>query len=170
MKKRILIFVGSIVILLVGAITYVKLNPPLDILGVSANAEQARNSFHSEGDSFVIVANPENNGIGDIRLKQVLLNSGEVPKQTELGVGRSHHMVMVTHALKNVDKDEYISFHEIGDYPISPLTAIEEEGADTEAIKQYGIAVSHDEEIKNLIIKYSYFGIPFEKEVDLRDE
>jgi hypothetical protein len=116
----------------------------------------------------VLVANPENNGFGKIRLKEVLINSNEEPNRVELGVGRSNHMVMVTHAVGNMG--EGISFHEIGEYPIKPLSMVRSEEVDSDTIKHYGIAVSHDEKINNLVVKYSYLGIPFEKKLDLRED
>jgi hypothetical protein len=168
MNKKVQIFIGIIVILLVGSLLYLKINPPLDILGVSANAKQAGNDTNIEENQFVIVANPENKGFSNIRLKEVIVNSNEKPNRIELGVGRSNYMVMVTHALGNMG--EGISFHEKGEYPIKPLSTVQSEEVVSDTIKHYGIAVFHDEKINNLVVKYSYLGIPFEKELDLRED
>jgi len=165
-NKKVTIFIGSIVVLLIGTFLYMKMNPPLDIRGISANAEQAGNRSSDEGNSFVIVANPENNGLANIRIKDILINSNEKPNRVELGVGRSNHMVMVIHALGNIDEGD-ISFHEIDEYPIKPLSTLQSEEMDSNTIKRYGIAVSHDEKINNLVVKYRYLGIPLEKRVKI---
>ncbi len=170
MFKKSRIFIVVIVMLLVGILLYFKINPPLDIRGIGSNAEQAGNVTSDKGNPFVIVAQPENNGFVNIRLKEVLINSNEKPIKAELGVGRSNHMVMVTQALGNIEEDEEISFHEISEYPIRPLTKVQNEQVDSDTIKHYGIAVFHYEKINNLIIKYSYLGIPFEKEIDISED
>lgn len=170
MNKKVGILIGGIVILLVSTLLYLKVNAPLDIRGIGSNVEQAGNNTNGKGNSFVIVVNPENNGFGKIRLKEVLINSNEKPDKVELGVGRSNYMVMVTHALGNIDEHEDISFHEIGKHPIKPVSAVQSEEMDSDTIKQYGIAVTHDERINNLVVKYCYLGIPFELKLDLKEE
>ena len=159
-NKKVGILLGSIVIVLVCTILYVKVNPPLYIRGVSSNAVQAGSIQNDKGDPFVIVANAENHGLGEIRVKQVLINGNEKPDKVELGVGRSNHLVMVKQALGNIDEDEEISFHGIHEYPIKPV--VQSDVIDSDTIKHYGIAVSHNEKINNLVITYSYFGIPLE--------
>ncbi|WP_456279104.1 hypothetical protein [Bacillus sp. AK128] len=167
MLKKMGIFIAVIVIILVGMLLYLKINPPLEIRGLGGNAEQAENNPSEKGNPFVIVAQPENKGFVNIRLKEVLINSNEKPIKAELGVGRSNHMVMVTQALGNIGEDEAISFHQISEYPIRPLNKVQNNQVNSNTIKHYGISVFHDKKINNLIIKYIYFGIPFEKEIDL---
>ncbi|KGX87671.1 hypothetical protein [Pontibacillus marinus] len=170
MLKKMGIFIVVIMILVVGVLVYLKINPPLDIRGLGSNAEQSGNITSYKGNPFVIVAQPENNGFVNIRLKEVLVNSYKEPLKAELGVGRSNHMIMVKQALGNIGEDEKISFNEISEYPISPLTKVQNEQVDSDTIKHYGIAVFHDKKINNLIIKYSYFGIPFENEIELNED
>lgn len=166
MNKKVQILIGVIVILLVGSLMYFKTNPPLDIRGYSANAKQAGSFTNIEENQFVIVANPENKAFANIILKEILVNSNKKPNRVELGVSRSNYMVMVSEVLG--DTNEGISFHELGEYPIKPISIVESEEIDSDAIKNYGIAVFNDEKINSLIIKYSFLGIPFEKELDLK--
>ena len=168
MNKKVGILLGGIVIVFVCTILYVKANPPLYIRGVSSNAVQAGSIPNDKEDLYVIVANAENIGIGKIRLKEVLINADEKPEKVELGVGRSNQLVMVTQALGNIDKDEEISFHRISEFPIKPVVLSDE--IDSETIRHYGIAISHNDKINKLVINYSYFGIPLELKVDLHEE
>jgi hypothetical protein len=159
------VFILIIAILLVGSLLYLKINPPLDIRGVSANAKQVGNNTNIEENQFVIVANPENKGFANIRIKDVFVNSSEKPNRLELGIGRSNYMVLVSEVFG--DSNEGISFHKIDEYPIKPLATTQSEEVDSNTIKHYGIVVFHDEKINNLTVKYSFLGIPFEKELDL---
>ncbi len=161
------VFIVVVAVVLVGILLYLKINPPLDIRGIVSNGEQAGNVTNDTGNPFVIVAQPKNNGFVNVRLKEVLINANEKPLKAELGVGRSNHMVMVKQALGSIDEEEKISFHDISKYPIRPLTRVQNERIDSDTMKHFGIAVFHDEKIHHLIIKYSYFGIPFKEEIDL---
>ena len=167
-NKKVGILLGGVGIFLVCTLLYVKVNPPLFIRGVSSNAVQADNMANDKGEPFVIVANAENNGLGDIRLKEVLINANEKPDRVELGVGRSNHLVMVKQARGDIDEDEKISFHRIHEFPIKPV--VQSEDIDSDTIKHYGIAVSHNGKINSLVINYSYFGIPLELKLDLNEE
>lgn len=165
LKRKMQVFTGIIVILLVGLLLYLKINPPLNIRGVSANPKQVGSNTNIEENQFIIVANPENKGFANIRIKDVIVNSNEKPNRLELGIGRSNYMVLVSEVFG--DTNEGISFHKIDEYPIKPLVKTQSEEADSNTIKHYGIAVFHDEKIDNLIVKYSFLGIPFEKELEL---
>ena len=165
MKKKMQILIGIFLILLVGLILYFKINAPLEIRGISANAQQAENITNNDENQFVIVANPENKGFANLILKEVLVNSNEKPNRVEIGVSRSNYMVMVSEVVG--DTSEGISFYKIDKFPIKPLSSVQNEELNSDTIKHYGIAVFNDEKINSLIIKYSFLGIPFEKEVDL---
>ncbi|RWZ54679.1 hypothetical protein EQV77_13590 [Halobacillus fulvus] len=62
------------------------------------------------------------------------------------------------------DPSPGISFHPIEEYNVQPPPEDEYSG-ELDTIRHYGIVVDHEEEIRKLTVKYTYFGLPFEKEI-----
>lgn len=159
MKNKILIPVVLIIILFTGFLVFLVMNPPLYIRGHGTTVEPIPDK---EENLYVVAGvNPENHGFANIKLKEVLVNDSYKPVKVELGLSRSNTMVMIAEAVGET-RDGF-SFHNIEDYPIKTPPKQEYEEGVFDTIREYGIIVYHDEEIMNVLIKYSYLGIPFKQ-------
>jgi hypothetical protein len=158
--KKTSFIIGFVSVFLVLSIfIYIKVNPPLSANGVS--------SFSDNGMKRVVEI--ENSGFANINIESVLVN-GKKAQTVELGVSRTNHLVIGG----GIEEDRYISFHNINDLEVQPVLPIEEliklnEKGDTQIIKHYGLRVIGFEVPEKIMIKYTYLGIPFTLEVDVKE-
>jgi hypothetical protein len=75
-----------------------------------------------------------------------------------------------------LDEDQ-ITFHNINEFSVKPrltpeeITRIkEEEKGDKQTIIHYGLRITGNEPPEKITIKYTYLGIPFSIEVDVKEE
>ncbi|WLD94490.1 hypothetical protein [Alkalihalobacillus sp. AL-G] len=152
MKNKTVIIITFIVIVVLGFTMFLKMNPPLHSSGQSLNKEL---------NPFTFVAEIDNKGFADIKLKEILVNSNENAYKVELGISRSNGLITISEVR---DTSEGISFHEISDYPIKTPPESKYVG-DFDTIRHYAIVVYYNEGVKDITVKYSYLGIPFEKKI-----
>ena len=130
MRKRSIQFgIILLILILIGLVMFVKSNPPLVSSGLTSNPN----------DKTFGIIEVQNIGFIDIGLKQVLVNEIEEPKQVELGVSRSNHLVLGG----ELDSDPNITFHAINEHKIHPALPPTEQkkiddNIDRETIRNYG--------------------------------
>lgn len=158
--KKIILLIGIISILFVVSFIYLKSNPPLTVTG---------KTYYTYEETKRIVS-IENNGFTDIKLKNVLVN-GKKAKNVELGVSRTLQMVGGT-----IRDGEQITFHNINEFAVKPrlqdeeiTRIIEDEKGDRQTIIHYGVRVTGNEPPEKITIKYTYLGIPYSLEVDVKE-
>lgn len=153
MNKRIVfISLCSILGILAFFIGYLLFNPPLYSNGYSTIT-------NTNGINYIIEV--KNNGIKDIKIKNVYVNDKELPHEYYLAISKTHGLI-VSDMLVN----PHITFHPIHDYAIQPALSFEEQAElsrkqDFNHPRFYGVLVRHDNEVRNITIKYTYFLIPF---------
>lgn len=105
-----------------------------------------------------------NKGVSDIYLQDIKIND-KLPLKTQLVISYTAQLVA-----GGIDDKPLARFLEINEEPIHPeLTPQEKQEAfktKTTAI-HYGIRINSEEDITTIKIKYRYFGIPFEREINL---
>ncbi len=129
---------------------YIKMNPPLSAPGITYDIR----------DETKRVIQIVNDGFANCNLKSVLVN-GNAAQQVELGVSRTNHMVLGA----GVEEDPNITFHDIQEFQVQPKGL-----ADKHVIKHYGLRVFGKENPEYIKIKYTYLGIPYTLEVDVKRE
>lgn len=159
--KKLFLVIGVISFLFLVGFIYLKANPPLAVPGIT---------FYTYEETKRIVS-IENNGFTSIKLKNVLVN-GKKAKNVELGVSRTLQMVSGT-----IRDGEQITFHNINEFDVKPrlrdeeiTRIIEEEKGDRQTIIHYGLRVTGNEPPEKITIKYTYLGIPYSIEVDVKEE
>lgn len=151
--------IGAAAVLLACLVLYLKLNPPLVSEGYGWSTAQPG----------LVTVELKNDGIHKVKLTDVLVNGGETPHKVELGVSRSNALVGLF-AVK--DEIKGISFHPIDEYDIEPSLSREEviqldELDNRSTIRHYGLALDHCKKIDVVLVKYTYFGFPFTKEIEI---
>ncbi|NQD64661.1 hypothetical protein HP456_01820 [Bacillus haikouensis] len=151
--------IGGTAVLLACLVLYLKLNPPLESEGFG----------WSEHDPGTVTVELQNEGIHKLKLTEVMVNGGERPSRTELGVSRTNALIGMFALEKEI---EGISFHDIHEYDIemmySRVEAIQlDEQDNRSAIRHYGLALEHCKKIDSVIVKYTYFGFPFTKIIEI---
>ena len=159
LKKTSLIIGFLSVFLVLSIFMYITVNPPLSANGVSSFSD----------DKMKIVVEIVNSGFSNIKIKSVLVN-GNNAQNIELGVSRTNHLVIGG----GLEEDRYITFHNINELEVQPELPIEElkrlnEKRDTQIIKHHGLRVIGKEIPEKIMIKYTYLGIPFSLEVDVKE-
>jgi hypothetical protein len=150
---------GGTAVLLACLVLYLKLNPPLASAGFGWSA-------HDPG---IVTVELQNEGIHKLKLTEVMVNGGERPSKVELGVSRTNAVIGMFALEREI---EGISFHDIHEYDIETMYSrvetiqLEEQG-NRSTIRHYGLALEHCKKIDSVIVKYTYFGFPFTKVIEI---
>ncbi|WHZ57373.1 hypothetical protein [Metabacillus hrfriensis] len=160
MKKLILIFVLSIIIVFFGLFSFFKINPPL-----------VSGTVGSTMDNKAVVVAIGNKGFGKLKINEVLVNNYNKPLKQKIQVTNPLKGFVISNTF---DEEEYgISNIEAIDIEsdTSPITKLEKmnNGKATINDKSYGISVVHNEPIEKVNISYSYFGLKFEETVSINN-
>jgi hypothetical protein len=158
-NKMVRWIIGASAFILACLVLYLKLNPPLTSEGYGWSVEKPG----------IVTVELQNEGFHGVKLTEILVNGGEVPDKVELGVSRSN-AVIGQFAVE--DEIEGISFHNIHEYDIEPKLSREEviqlEELDIRStIRHYGLALEHCKKIDSVSVKYTYFGFPFTREIEI---
>lgn len=160
MKKLILIFVLSLIIVFFGLFSFFNINPPLVSVTVG-----------STKDNKAVVVAIGNKGFGKLKIHEVLVNNNNKPLKQKIQVTNPLKGFVISDTF---DEEEYgISNIEAIDIEsdTSPITQLEKmnNGAATINDKSYGISVVHNEPIEKVNISYSYFGLKFNDTVSINN-
>jgi len=161
LKRKLFISVSILTLIIVCTFIFFRFNPPLEI-----------GTFASSGDHKSVVVGVGNQGFQKVRIVEVLVNNNDIPVETKIQVGNALQGFVITDDYKNEEAEEY-RFMNVNDVTIkagtSPSSNFEklDDGTATKKDEIYGVSVCHDKEIDLVMIKYSYFGIPFSETVVL---
>lgn len=146
----------SSLLVIVCIFVLLKIYPPLSSWGFTSFADQETKK----------VVEIVNSGYVPIKIKRVLVNENEA-KEVELGVSTSNHMVLGA----GIDEEPTITFHNILQVKVQPKPSQEElnDLTITDIARHYGLRVTGNEIPEIITIQYSYFGIPFELDIDVQD-
>lgn len=156
LKKSILKFsLISSLLVVVCIFVFLKINPPLSSSGYTSFANQEKKN----------IVEIVNSGYVHIKMNKVLVNGNEA-KQVELGVSTSNHLVLGA----GIDDEPTISFHEIHQINVQPKPDPEQlyDLSITDIPRHYGLRVTGHEVPEIITIQYSYFGIPFDLDIDVK--
>lgn len=164
LNKKVLIY-GLVLVLLAalvgGTYLYLKVNPPLEV-GTLVSGEDNKSAIVGVG----------NAGLGEIKILDVAVNNHEVPSETKIQMSNTILGFIITDDFQSPEAQQY-GFEDIDETIIkkgtSPTSTFEkhDNGTASEDDEIYGISVIHDEEIRTVHIKYSYFGITLFEEVEM---
>ncbi|WP_203287714.1 hypothetical protein [Metabacillus sp. cB07] len=160
MKKFILIIALSIIIVLAGLYSFLKINSPL-----------VSGTVGSTQDNKAVVVAIGNKGFGNLKINEVLVNNYNEPMKLKIQVTNPLKGFVIS---KTFDEKEFgISNIDTIDIEsdTSPITQLERMNDGTATIndKSYGISVVHNEPIERLHITYSHFGLKFEETVSVNN-
>ncbi|MGE7625532.1 hypothetical protein ACQKMD_21885 [Viridibacillus sp. NPDC096237] len=158
MKKKHWVTVLILALAFGGVYFFVLFNPPLEIgtLGTAVGKKS-------------VVIGIGNKGFCEVKIVEVSVNN-EKPSNTKVQVSNALQGFIITDDYNNNESKKY-GFKNIEDVSIkadtSPAATYKklDEGTASKKDEIYGISVFHNEAINQIIIKYSYFGIPFNKTV-----
>lgn len=159
MKKKHLVTVLILVLIFGGVYSFVLFNPPLEIgtLGTAV------------GNKSVVIG-IGNKGFREVKILEVSVNNNEKPSKTKVQVSNALQGFIITDDNNNNESKKY-GFKNLEDVSIkadtSPAATYKklDDGTASKKDEIYGISVFHSKAINQVIIKYSYFGIPFNKTV-----
>ncbi len=110
-----------------------------------------------------------NKGFASVKIRSVLVNAEETPERVDFGSSNSLRLVLG----EELDKNPSITFHKIDDYKINPeysskeLKDIINKNDRTKSLA-YGLRIYYGKPIEKIIIKYTYLGIPFTYEIEVK--
>jgi len=151
-----------LLLIIVGAYFSLKFNPPL-VIGTLASSE----------DNKSVVIGIGNNGFREVKILDVSVNDNDKPLETRLQVSNALQGFILTDDYNSEEAAGY-GFTNIDEVAIktgtSPSSNYEklDDGTASKDDKIYGVSVIHNEEINNVHIKYSHFGMTFNDTVYLK--
>lgn len=136
-------FTGMVILVIIifGVYFLLKFNPPLEIDTIASNE-----------DNKSVVVGIDNNGFRDVKILDVSVNNNEKPIETKLQVSNSLQGFVLTDDFQSEEAKAY-GFTNIEDVVIKAGTSKDDE--------IYGVSVIYNEEINNVYIEYSHFGMTF---------
>lgn len=137
-----------LVIIIGGVYFLLKFNPPLEI-GTIASSE----------DNKSVVIGINNNGFCDVKILDVSVNNNEKSLETKLQVSNALQGFILTDDFKSEEAKAY-GFTNIKEVVIKAGTSSNEETSSKDD-EIYGVSVIYKEEINNVYIEYSHFGMTF---------
>ena len=159
MKK---IIVGLMIVVIIGIIVWLRLNPPLDGSG-----------FYRNPDSTTIVIGLGNKGFGDIQVTEVLVNNGVTPADVKMQIVHPDKGSIVVNDVLSSEEAAYNLFS-LKDSKIKKGTIVQEiwerQGKDQlkEEDKIYGLTIVNNEPIYNVEVHYSYLKMPYKIEMSTK--
>ena len=153
-----------ILVIIIGGVYFLlRFNPPLEIGTVAS----------SEGNKSVVIG-IGNNGFREVKILDVSVNNSENPLETRLQVSNALQGFIITEDYNSEEVKKY-GFNNVDEVAIKTGTSPSsnyEKLDDKTASKDdeiYGISVIHNEEINNVHIEYSHFGMTFNDTVYLNN-
>lgn len=143
-------FTGMVILVIIifGVYFLLKFNPPLKIDTIASNE-----------DNKSVVVGIDNNGFRDVKILDVSVNNNEKPIETKLQVSNSLQGFVLTDDFQSEEAKAY-GFTNIEDVVIKAGTSKDDETVSKDD-EIYGVSVIYNEEINNVYIEYSHFGMTF---------
>lgn len=142
--------------------SYIILNPPL-----------AQGAVYFTPDEKTVLLSIGNRAFGEITIKDVAVNGDEKPLHTVMQLSNALNGFILVPGFEqkgNSAISELMSINEVAIPPRSdPKETYEkmDKGLATAEDKIFGVGAVHEQEIREITIRYNYLGLPFRKTVNL---
>lgn len=159
MKK---IIMGLIIVIFIGIIFWIRINPPLEYGTIASNREYT---------SVVIALG--NKSFNDIQVTEVYVNNDETPSEVKMQIGHPDKGFILTDDLSSSEAASY-KFFSLMDIKIKKRTIIGEiyERQDKKQVKEddriYGLTILNEQPISKVTIQYRYLGMSYKTEVNVK--
>ncbi|WOV83856.1 hypothetical protein PGH26_13380 [Sporosarcina jeotgali] len=161
MSKKLWIPIVSVLVLIAGIYTFLKLYPPLETGTIASNLDQT-----------LYLVGVGNRGLGTIQLVNVTVNVEETPTEAKVQTCDALTGFTLTDDYRTEELNG-CGVRDLKDVVIKKGTspaktfAKHDEGTVTKEDLIYGVTVKNDLPIQTVNIEYRYFGIPLRKVVEL---
>ncbi|MFJ7737260.1 hypothetical protein ACIQ2D_13100 [Lysinibacillus sp. NPDC097287] len=159
MKK---IIVGLILVLFIGVIFCLRVNPPLEYGTIASNSEYTS-----------VIIGLGNTGFNDIQVTEVYVNNDKTPSEVKMQIVHPDEAFIVTDDFSSSEVASY-KFFSLMDTKIKKGTIIGEvyERQDKKQVKEddriYGLTILNEQPIYKATIQYRYLGMPYKIEVNVK--
>lgn len=159
MKK---VIVGLIIVLFIGIILWLRLNPPLEYGTIADNSENTS-----------VVIGLGNRGFNDIQITKVSINNGETPTEVKIQMDHPNKGFVITDDFSSPEVASY-NFFSLTDLKIKKGTIIGEiyERQDKKQVREddriYGLTILNEQPIHKATIQYQYLGMPYTLELNVK--
>lgn len=160
MKKKII--VGLVIVVLIGIIVWLRLNPPLEKSTLGKNHEST---------SIVIALG--NKGFTDIQVTEVSVNNGETPFEVKMQINHPDKGFILVDDFSSSEAAAF-NFYSLEDVKIKKGTIISEiyDRQDKKQAKEddriYGLTILNEQPIYKFELQYRYLGMPYKIEMSLK--
>lgn len=154
--------VGLIIVVFIGIIVWLRLNPPLEKSTLGRNYEST---------SVVIALG--NKGFKDIQVTEVFVNNGETPSAVKMQINHPDKGFIIVDDFSSSEAVAF-NFFSLTDVKIKKGTIIGEiyERQDKKQVKEddriYGLTILNEKPIYKVELHYSYLGMPYKIEISLK--
>ncbi|MGE8205895.1 hypothetical protein ACQKP0_15175 [Heyndrickxia sp. NPDC080065] len=163
--KKIVIAAVLILIILCGVFAYLKNSDPLDVGAI------ATSTFDNKHILLVEVGNKSN--FSKIHIEEVLINNRVKPSNLKLQISTPLKGFTISDSNEGNEEKGYI-FKDLQNVSLLPNTTTQKQlekannGTATDNDKIYAISISDKDKIQEVLIKYRYFGLSYEKVVPIK--
>jgi len=156
------IIVGLFIVIFIGIIFWLKVNPPLESGTIASNGEYTS-----------VVVGLGNKGFGDIQISKVHINKGGRPIKVKMQINHPNKGFVITDELSSSEAAAY-NFVSLTEAKIAKRTIIDEmyEKQDKKQVKEddkiYGLTIFNEQPIYKVEIHYRYLGLSYQTEISLK--
>lgn len=156
------IIVGLIIVLFIGIIFWIKVNPPLQSGTIANNREYTS-----------VIVELGNKGFSDVQITSVYINNGETPTEVKMQMNHPDKGFIITDDFSSSEAAAY-NFVSLTDARIAKRTIIDEiyEKQDQKQVKKddkiYGLTILNEQPIYKVDIHYRYLGLSYQTEISLK--
>lgn len=142
-----------------GIFSYLKISPPLVAIP----------SAYETGKMVLLIEVGNKNSFGRIEIKDVLMNNNIIPSKVRVQVSNHTKGFIISDNFNSGEARKY-TFQDLKNVKLEPNTDPQEQlkKVNDGTIRDdeiYAITIAHQSSIENLIIKYQYLGVSYEKVV-----
>ncbi len=156
------IIVGLIIVIFIGIIFWIKVNPPLESGTIASNSEYTS-----------VIVGLGNKGFSDIQITKVYINNGETPTKVKMQINHPDKGFVVTNDFSSSEATAY-NFVSLTDAKVAKRTIISDmyEKQDKKQVKEddkiYGLTILNERPIYKAEIHYRYLGLSYQTEISLK--
>ena len=146
MLKRIGVLLGILLVIIGIGFVVLKMNPPLTAHGIT----------YYSGDQLGRSVEIKNNGVRNITIKQLIVDE-KIENHAQLGSSTNGRLILGA----NLEEDPQVKFTSLVESIIAPYSE--------EQQNHYGIHVITEKSPEQMQIRYTYFMIPFQLTVNVKE-
>jgi len=156
------IIVGLIIVIFIGIIFWIKVNPPLESGTIASNGEYTS-----------VIVGLGNKGFSDVQITKVYINNGETPTKVKMQINHPNKGFVVPNDFSSSEAATY-NFVSLTDAKIAKRTIISDmyEKQDKKQVKEddkiYGLTILNEQPIYKVEIHYRYLGLAYQTEISLK--